>query len=232
MALVLKIRVTQIDGDAYTFFNVEDENDTLDTAEQYGEGGNPARSTLGLFLFVTKKEVGDDVDSIVYSLNEDPENAALWQVDYNEDNWFEHVLIAGIDWNVAEAGYVLNDIVYDTLKLWIAVAPVTGSTPGDVAGEWTEVTSTNFATAVSDGTGNFDYNVTLNDVRLEISSVAYAKLIAESTKNGICLNCDHSNTEEKNLISLHLNAAQVGLDQQLFTQSQYNVVTLKRLTAS
>lgn len=232
MALVLKIRVTQIEAVNYTYFNVEDENDTLDTAEQYGQSGNPARNTLGLFLFVTKKEVGDVVDSIVYSSNPDPKNVALWQIDYNEDNWFEHVLIAAIDWDSGEAGYVANDIVYDTLKLWMAVAPVEASTPGDVSGEWTEVTSANFATAVTDGTGTFDYNVTLDDGRLEISSVAYAKLIAKSTKNGICLNCDHSNTEEKQLISLHLNAAQVAIDQQLFTQAQYNIVTLKKLTAS
>lgn len=231
MALVLKIRVTEIDAPNYTFFNVEDENDTLDTAEQYGQGGNPARSTLGLFLFVTKKEVGDDDDSIVYALNDDPENVALWQIDYNEDNWFEHVLIAAIDWDVDEAGYVANDITYKSLKLWLGVAPVTGSIPGVVAGEWTEITSSNFADAVSNGTGNFEYNVTLDDGRLEISSVAYAKKIAESTKNGICLNCDHSNNEEKQLISLHLNAAQVAIDQQLFTQAQQNIVTLKKLTA-
>ncbi len=231
MALELRIRVTEIDGEDYTYFNVGDENSTLDVDKQYGESGNPARNTLGLFLFVTKKEVGDDVDSIVYDANTAPKTESKWQVPYSEDNWYEHVLIAAVDWDVAEAGYVANDVTYDTLKLWIAVSPVTGSQPGAVEGEWDEIDSTNFNTVITNGTGTYDYNTTLNDVRLEISSVAYAKKIANSTKNGICLNCDHSNSEEKNLISLHLNAAQVGLYQGLFTQAQYNVVTLKKLTA-
>jgi hypothetical protein len=238
MALELKIRVTGIDGTNYSYFVVEDENDTLDTSKQYGQGGNPARNTLGLFLYVTKKEVGDDVDTIVYNTNQSPESAASWQVDYNEDNWFEHILIAAVDWDIAEVGYVANDVVYDSQKLWMAVAPVTGSQPGDVSGEWTDVTNapTTILAGITGGigpsTGTFDYNVTLNDVRLEISGVAFAKLTGESSKNGQCLNCNHDNKDRQNLIKFHLNAAQVACDQALFTQAQYNVVTLKALTAS
>lgn len=232
MALELKIRVTQIDS-LFTFFNVEDENDQLDLDKQYGESGNPARNTLGLFLYVTKKEVGDAVDSIIFggSNNTDPKTAALWQVDYNTDNWFEHVLIAAVDWDNTEAGYALNDVVYDSSRLWMSVAPVFGSQPGLVEGEWTDVTDAH-EDVVNNGTGTFDYNVVLDDIRIEISATTYAKLVAKSSKNGQCLNCNHDNKDRENLIKFHLNAAQVAADQRLFLQAQFNIVTLKNICAS
>lgn len=233
MALELKIRVTTIDA-AFTYFRVDDENDTLDLDKQYGQSGNPLRADLGLFLYVTKKEVGDAVDSLVFGPddNTDPGTAATWQVTYNEDNWFEHILIAATNWDTNEAGYVANDLVTSNGRLWLAVAPVQGSTPGAVTGEWTDTTESNPNDIITASTGTFDYNTTLNDTRLEISSVHYAKSIAANSKNGQCLLCDHDDKKREELIRFHLNAAQVATDQQLFTQAQYNVVTLKDLCAT
>lgn len=230
MALVLKIRLTEIDDDQ-TYIQYEDENDTLDTDEQYGQNGNSARADIGLFLYVTKKEVGDDEDSIIYGglQNGAPETAVSWQADYEEDNWYEAVAIASDDY-VGGTTYALNDVTFYSNRLWISLqAANTGKQPDTNSDWWLDVTDDK-DNILDNGLTNYYYTVEINDAVFAKASTYYAQQVAENTKNGICKACDHEDDEALKRIELHLQAAGVADYQQLMTQAQWNIESLKTLT--
>jgi len=231
MALELAIRITEID-DLLTYFKIEDENDTLASDKQYGQSGNPARAALGLFVYVTKKEVGDGVDSIIFngSANGDPETAAAWQPDFAEDNWYESVAIAGNDY-VGGTTYALNDVVYYDNALYISLqAANTGNTPDAAPLYWQNVTEDK-DTILNSGNASTYYTVEINDGLFDHASVVYAQTVADNSKNGICSACDHEDKEALDRIDFHLQAAGVADYQQLYTLAQWNIETLKTLTA-
>lgn len=235
MALILKGRITSVSSPLATF-TFTDENSTLPLVEQYGQSGNPARANLGLFLYVTQKEVGSVADSIIHAGTDNgaPETADSWVVNYTEDNWFETILIAAEDWSVGQA-YVTNDVVHHSNNLFIALQGSTGQTPGDPGSEadW-ELATSNHTKILSQG-NNFWYTNAdasdANDIVVAYAEVHYAQVIADNSKNGQCLLCDHDDKQTLDLIDFHLNAAYVSSFQELFTQAQYNIVTLKALCA-
>ena len=231
MALELAIRITEID-DLLTYFKIEDENDTLDDSKQYGNSGNPARSALGLFLYVTKKEVGGVDDVIIFDggNNPDPETATFWQPDFAEDNWYESVLIAGNDY-VPGNTYAENDIVYSSDRLWRSLqASNSGNTPENEVLWWVDVTNDK-DNILETGNASTYYTVEINDALFDHASVVYAQTVADNSKNGICSACDHEDKEALDRIDFHLQAAGVADYQQLYTLAQWNIETLKTLTA-
>lgn len=229
MALELKIQLTAYD-DLLTWFQITDKNADLDTAKQYGQSGNPARASLGLFLYVTKKEVGDTEDSIIYNglSNGDPENATFWQIPYAEDNWYESVLIAAQDYN-AGTSYVTNDLTYHSNRLYMSLQDANeGNTPDSNPDYWQDVTEDK-DNILANATTTYFWYKEYNRAPSKKSQVYLARLIADDTKNGICKSCDHEDKSKINKIRRHLNGAAGADYQQLWTQAQWNILTLKTL---
>ena len=225
MTLELKARIRQIAGDLSTF-TVEDVNIELPVASQYAQGANPIRADLGVFMYVTKKGVGDVADSLIYTGidNSDPENAASWIVPYTEDNWYEHAIIAAKDWTSVDT-YLLNDVVYYVGKLYIATAGNINSSP-DLLVNWADVTEDHNRILDNGLDNHMSYEV-YNDGLTQKTEVFYSKEIAKKSKNGQCLDCDSD--EERVILKLefHLNAAAVALYTLKYTQMQWNIETLK-----
>lgn len=222
MALELKIRVSSVFDDL-TKVVIDDANNQLSTALQYGQGGNPLRSALGLFLYATQKNVGTTPDADVVVDNTDPENVSQWTLDYAEDSMFEYVLIAGNDYDGGTA-YALNDIVYYSNALYICIQAGTGQQPDISPLYWTDVT-TDPVTIL--GTGANFYSYTLNQLLAYNIETQYAKLIADKSKNGQCLICDEDEQKRIDRANFHIQAAKVAWYQGLVNQAGYNITTLK-----
>jgi hypothetical protein len=173
---------------------IQNESSDCTTAEladlttSYGQGGNPARSGLALYVYLFKRDSALS-DTAVTIDNTDPLNVSRWSFSLvsGVDGWYVAFIFNFRIW--AAGTYTLNNCVYHSGSYYKCNAASTTGTPG-VSADWTLIT--NVMTQVYGVSNtNADVNVTNNFTTCNADSGVIADNLAEfgeKVKSGKCKN--------------------------------------------
>lgn len=108
-----------------------------DLTTDYGVGGNPARNTLALYLYLYKRDVELN-DTAISVDNTNPTAVTQWSFSLAGDGWYPAIVFGFKIW--AAGTFTLNQCVYHSGSYYKCNAASTTGTPG-VSGDWTLITN-------------------------------------------------------------------------------------------
>lgn len=202
MALEIVLTRTSQSSDGTTLVITDNTGSVSATA--YGVGGNQARSTLQLSLFVNlRKSTGRETIAVPASV---ASTVASWSITIAEDGWYEFygfgclIYDAGITYAAGEIVYVVADAAYYVSQ---SAGNIGQATSDDTY--WVATTDVeDFTAAVALGQSDV-YEVTLNSLEQYLSLKGEATMLFEAE----CDNCIPCQLGEYEKVRMKLEAANI-----------------------
>jgi hypothetical protein len=231
MALELDYCRTATTADCLTV-TITDQTGDYDAVDNPGGYGtpNPDRADLALFLYGWKwvSPDADDPEDIPLVIdNTDPINVTEWQIEESLDGYYYYKLFAVPVWDIATA-YVIDDVVYDSTyqEYYKAIAPSTGSQPGDNPANWEVVDN------LIEEEENESLTVQLYNDAITCRAEACWSQVLSDYSDQCCKDCDGLDICSQWIkTDALLQAAFMNIYQEKWREADYILSTLKDLCA-
>ncbi len=202
--------------------NTTGDYDNPDNLGGYGTP-NPAFADLAHYAIIRKKNVGEDAEDELLTLDSyNPITATSFTATRTDDGWHEGVLIDIIIWTAGT--YAAGQVRYYNGGIWMANTSTTG-TPG-VSPDWDSVSLEDIEENDSVYAYAYGRSTAYN------SDTYWSREIAKNSQRGRCGICEDDRQKERlDRIEFHINAVLVADQQGNNQDAEFNSLALVELGA-